>query len=146
MLVHRVGGDAGHAQAPEAGQPAGLSGTRLSTMPKWSRYAASSASSVSRCRSVRVSPWVWMSVRPLMETRLPGVSLEQIVLRVKCDSGEVCCHQHVGTQSVSDRSRVSIRYWGRLSFRTSMSPAPASASRNRPAGSSWSSLASSSSG
>lgn len=51
------------------------------------------------------------------------VSLEQIVLRVKCDSGEVCCHQHVGTQSASDRSRVSIRYWGLPSLRTSMSPA-----------------------
>ncbi len=32
--------------------------------------------------------------------------------RVKCDSGEVCCHQHVGTQSASDRSRVLRRYWG----------------------------------
>ena len=42
-----------------------------------------------------------------MDTRPPGVSLEQIVLRVKCDTGEVCCHQHVGTQSASDRSRVS---------------------------------------
>jgi hypothetical protein len=45
-----------------------------------------------------------------MDTRPPGVSLEQIVLWVKCDSGEVCCHQHAGTQSASDRSRVSIRY------------------------------------
>jgi hypothetical protein len=51
-----------------------------------------------------------MSIRPLMDTRPPGVSLEQIVLRVKCDSDEVCCHQHVGTQSASDRSRVSMRY------------------------------------
>jgi hypothetical protein len=31
-------------------------------------------------------PWVWMSIRPLMDTRPPGVSLEQMVLRVKCDS------------------------------------------------------------
>jgi hypothetical protein len=79
-------------------------------MPKWSRYAASSASSVSSCCSVRVPSWVWMSIRPLMDTRPPDVSLEQIVLRVKCDRGEVSCHQHVGTQSASDRSRVSIRY------------------------------------
>jgi hypothetical protein len=33
-----------------------------------------------------VPPWVWMSIRPLMDTRPPGVSLEQIVLRVKCDT------------------------------------------------------------
>ena len=39
-----------------------------------------------------------MSIRPLMDTRPPGVSLEQIVLWVKCDRGKVCCHQHVGTQ------------------------------------------------
>ena len=45
-----------------------------------------------------------------MDARPPGVSLEQIVLWVKCDRGEVCCHQHVGMQSASDRSRVSIRY------------------------------------
>ncbi len=34
-------------------------------MPKWSRYAASSTSSVSSCCSARVPPWVWMSTRPL---------------------------------------------------------------------------------
>jgi hypothetical protein len=51
-----------------------------------------------------------MSIRPLMETRPPGVSLEQIVLWVKWDSGDVCCHQHVGKKSASDRSRVSMRY------------------------------------
>ena len=59
-----------------------------------------------------------MSIRPLMETRPSGVSREQIVLRVKCDRGDVCCHQQVGTQSASDRSRVSIRYCGLPSFQT----------------------------
>lgn len=87
-----------------------MSGTRLSSTPKWSRYAASSASSLSSCCSVRVPSWVTMSIQPLMDTRPPGVSREQIVLWVKCDWGEVCCHQHVGTQSASDRSRVSRRY------------------------------------
>ena len=87
-----------------------------------------------------------MSRRPLTDTRPPGVSREQIVLWVKCDSGEVACHQHVGTQSARVRSRVSIRYCGLPSRSTSMSPAPASASRNRPAGSSCSSLDESSSG
>ncbi len=37
-----------------------------------------------------------MSTRPLIETRPSRVSREQIVPRAKCDSGEVCCHQHVG--------------------------------------------------
>jgi len=95
---------------PTGASAAGSSGTRLSTMPKWSRYAASSTSSVSSCCSVRVPSWVWMSRRPLMDTRPSGVNLEHMVLRVKCDRGEVCCHQQVGTQSASDRSRVSIRY------------------------------------
>jgi hypothetical protein len=39
---------------------------------------------------VRFSPLVTIRVRPLRETRPSSVSREQIVLRVKWDSGEVC--------------------------------------------------------
>lgn len=47
-----------------------------------------------------------------MEIRPSSVRREQIVLRVKWDSGEVCCHQQVGTKSARQRSRRSIRYCG----------------------------------
>src|SRR5437667_12616664 len=78
-------------------------------MPKWSRYAASSASSVSSRCSVRVPPrMVWMSIRPLMETRPLGVSREQIVLRVKCDSGDVCDPAHLRAEGLEQQRECPV--------------------------------------
>ena len=86
--------------------------------------------------SVRDRPVVRISVRPLTEILPSSVSREQIVLWVKWEAGEVCCHQQVGTKSSRERSRRSIRYCGCPSLSTSTSPAAASASANPPAGSS----------
>src|ERR1017187_7435526 len=111
-------------------------GTRCRTMPKWSRYAVSTASSVGSCCSERDCPAVTIKVRPLIEILPSSVSREQIGAAVKWESAEVWCHQQVGTKSASDRARGSIRYCGLPSASTSTSPSPASASRNWPAGSS----------
>jgi hypothetical protein len=48
-----------------------------------------------------------MSIRPLMDTRPSGVSLEQIVLWVKCDSGEVC-GTHDERQVVEGRAEAGL--------------------------------------
>ncbi len=109
-------------------------------MPKCSRYAASTSASAPSSRSVRAPPLVRIRVRPLIEIRPSPVSREQIVPRVKWESGEVCCHQQVGTKSARARSRGSIRYCGVPSLVTSTSPPGASASENRPPGSSWPAL------
>ena len=68
-------------------------------MPKWFRYAASTSPSEPSSCSVRVPPLVRIKVRPLSEILPSSVSREQIVLRVKWESGEVCYHQQVGTKS-----------------------------------------------
>ena len=57
---------------------------------------------------------------------------DTLTVLVKCDRGEVCCHQQVETKSASARWRNSSRCCGRPSLATSMSPSRVSASRNRP--------------
>jgi hypothetical protein len=91
---------------------------------------------------------VTVSVRPLSVMRPPSlVSREQTSDCVKCDAGEVLCHQAPATQSPSTRGRVSSRYCdlpsrttsrspNRLSFpRTPAGSAPATITRNAPPGS-----------
>ena len=61
---------------------------------------------------VRCPSTARISLCPLIEIRPSPVSREQMTDRVKCDWGEVCCHQQVGTKSASARSRNSSRYCG----------------------------------
>jgi hypothetical protein len=79
-----------------------------------------------------------MRVLSLRVTRPVAVSSEQTSDWVKCESGEVCCHQHVGSKSGSARARGSMRYCGAPSRMTSRSPSAASAMRKVPPGSGWS--------
>jgi len=53
-----------------------------------------------------------MSTPSLSVTRPSSVRSEHTVDWVKCDAGDVWCHQHVASQSINARGRSSRRYWG----------------------------------